>query len=266
MPTPGQSSNGSQETILDPASTSKTLPSTPTKTTPETRSSNPLPGGKTPSPTYAASPLPPPIYTLIPPQFKLLPPTATKNFSHATSFTSVCINTAIYLPYLLSLCLRAGVHFHRAVFTHISEAANAHHSSQPAHIVVNCTGLSARKLGGVMDASLLPARGQTVLVRNEVDGMYASSRTEDGEEEMFYVMQRAAGGGTLLGGSYQKGNYDPLPDPNLAIRIMTRAVKLCPSLTNAKGIEALDIIRHGVGLRPLRTGGVRLEKERIGDT
>ena len=44
-----------------------------------------------------------------------------------------------------------------------------------------------------MDEDVIPARGQTVLVRNEVDGMYASSRTEDGEDEMFYVMQRAAG-------------------------------------------------------------------------
>ena len=127
----------------------------------------------------------------------------------------------------------------------------------------------------------MPARGQTVLVRNEVDGMYGTSRTEDGAEEMLYVMQRAAGGGTLLGGCYQVGNWDPLPDPNLALRIMARAVALCPSLINGKddanknnagtsdkpkGIEALDIIRHGVGLRPLRLGGVRLEKERIADT
>lgn len=115
-----------------------------------------------------------------------------------------------------------------------------------------------------MDETVIPARGQTVLVRNEVDGMYTSSRTEDAEDEMAYVMQRAAGGGTLLGGCYQKNNWDPLPDPNLAVRIMSRAVKLCPSLTKGKGIEALSIIRHGVGLRPLRVGGVRLEREWVG--
>lgn len=115
-----------------------------------------------------------------------------------------------------------------------------------------------------MDETVIPARGQTVLVRNEVDGMYATSRTEDAEDEMAYVMQRAAGGGTLLGGCYQKNHWDPLPDPNLAVRIMSRAVKLCPSLTKGKGIEALSIIRHGVGLRPLRVGGVRLEREWVG--
>ena len=44
---------------------------------------------------------------------------------------------------------------------------------------------------------------------------------------------------------------------------MKRAVDMCPTLTNGKGIEHLSIIRHNVGLRPLRDGGVRLEKEKI---
>lgn len=47
---------------------------------------------------------------------------------------------------------------------------------------------------------------------------------------------------------------------------MKRAVELCPSLTCGKGIEHLDISRHGVGLRPVREGGPREEKERISDT
>lgn len=47
---------------------------------------------------------------------------------------------------------------------------------------------------------------------------------------------------------------------------MKRAVDLCPSLTGGKGIEHLSIIRHSVGLRPLRIGGTRLEKEKIGGT
>jgi D-amino-acid oxidase len=44
---------------------------------------------------------------------------------------------------------------------------------------------------------------------------------------------------------------------------MKRAVKMCPALTDGKGIEHLDIIRHGVGLRPVREGGTRIEKEKI---
>ena len=44
---------------------------------------------------------------------------------------------------------------------------------------------------------------------------------------------------------------------------MKRAVALCPSLTGGKGPEALEVIKHCVGLRPLREGGTRLEKEEI---
>ena len=44
---------------------------------------------------------------------------------------------------------------------------------------------------------------------------------------------------------------------------MQRCVDLSPSLTNGKGVEALDVVRHGVGLRPMREGGPRVERERI---
>lgn len=207
---------------------------------------------------------PDPWYKDIMPDFKHfeeheLPP----GFQEGQSFTSVCINTAIYLPWLVSQCLKNGVILKRHIFKHVAEAAFAHSSGQKADVVLNCTGLSAAKLGGVQDQQMMPARGQTVLVRNEADVMCSNSGTDDGDDEICYTMQRAAGGGTLLGGSYQKGNWDSQIDPNLANRIMKRAVELCPALTGGKGVEHLSVIRHGVGLRPLRLGGPRIEKQRI---
>ncbi len=44
---------------------------------------------------------------------------------------------------------------------------------------------------------------------------------------------------------------------------MKRAVDICPALTDGKGIEHLSIVRHGVGLRPVRIGGTRVEEEKI---
>jgi D-amino-acid oxidase len=123
----------------------------------------------------------------------------------------------------------------------------------------------ASKLGGVEDKSVVAARGQIVIVRNEVEKMVNLSGTDDGDDEACYIMARAAGGGTVIGGSYQKGNWESQPDPNLAVRIMKRAVQACPELTGGKGIEALDVIRHGVGLRPVREGGTRIEKEKVGN-
>lgn len=199
-------------------------------------------------------------------QFRLHKESELKSgIDSATSFTSVCINTAIYLPWLVSQCLKNGVVFKRAVFKNISDAAapGVHHSGKTADLVVNCTGLGALKLGGVEDKLVYPARGQIVVVRNEADKMYGISGTDDGSEEIMYIMSRAAGGGTVLGGCYQRDSWESQHDPSLAIRIMKRCVEACPALTGGKGIEHLDIIRHGVGLRPARDGGARIEKDRV---
>jgi D-amino-acid oxidase len=201
------------------------------------------------------------------PDFRVIPEDKVPSgVDSATAFTSVCINTPVYLSYLVSQCLKNGVVLKRSIISHISEAGHQHHSGHKADIIVNCTGLLASKLGGVMDKDVIPARGQIVLVRNDPGIMLTVSGTDDGDDEVCYIMQRAAGGGTILGGTYQKGSWESQPDPNQAVRIMKRAVELCPALTGGKGIEALSVIRHGVGLRPLRTSGVRIEKEKIDST
>ena len=151
----------------------------------------------------------------------------------------------------------------RTILNHVRDAAKVHHSGKKVDVVINCTGLNASKIGGVEDTAMIPARGQTVLVRNDPGHMACVSGTDDAEDELGYVMMRASGGGTILGGSYQLGNWESQPDVNLAMRIMKRAVELCPKLADGKGVEGLSIVRHGVGLRPTRTGGIRLEKENI---
>ena len=40
-------------------------------------------------------------------------------------------------------------------------------------------------------------------------------------------------------------------------------MELAPELTGGKGVEALDVVAHNVGLRPSRYGGPRLESERL---
>jgi D-amino-acid oxidase len=189
-----------------------------------------------------------------------------KGIDYGNTWTSVCINTAIYLPWLAGQCLKHGVVIKRGILSHISDAASLHHSGEKADIIVNCTGLLAAKLGGVMDPNMVPARGQLVIVRNDPGAMITTSGSNDGEDEVCYIMHRAAGGGTVLGGTYQIGSWESQPEPNTALRIMKRAVEICPQLTGGKGIEGLDVIRHVVGLRPVRTNGLRLEKEKIGDT
>lgn len=177
------------------------------------------------------------------------------------SFTSVCLNVPMYLSWLVGQCVRNGVVFQRAVLRDLAEARGLSHTGQPADVVVNATGLGSLKLGGVRDATMAPARGQLVLVRNDRPSMLVTSSVDDGSGEVLYVMQRACGGGTIIGGTYDIGNWESQPDPNIAARIMSRAVRLDPALGGGKGVEGLDVIRHAVGLRPYRKGGVRIERE-----
>ncbi|KAI1450411.1 FAD dependent oxidoreductase [Annulohypoxylon stygium] len=189
-----------------------------------------------------------------------------KGMASGCEFTSACINTMLYMPWLVGQCRKNGVVFRRGYIKHIAEAAGLSHTGAKADVVVNTTGLMASRLGGVMDSKVVPVRGQVVVVRNVAPYMVTKSGTDDAADELCYIMMRAAGGGTILGGTYSKGHWESQPDPNIATRIMRRAVDMMPELTDGKGIEALDVIRHGVGLRPWREGGVRIEKENIEGT
>jgi D-amino-acid oxidase len=124
----------------------------------------------------------------------------------------------------------------------------------------------ASSLGGVEDKAVYPARGQICIVRNHASAMATTSGTDGGppdRSDVFYVQPRPEGG-TIIGGSYQKNDWSAEFDPDLASRMMERAVKWCPELTSGEGPEKLDVIKHTVGLRPCREGGTRVEKELIG--
>jgi D-amino-acid oxidase len=193
----------------------------------------------------------------------LAPSEMPAGMASGCEFGSVCINPALYLPWLVGQCRANGVVFHRKVVSHVSELrSRGVHGFKP-DIVVNATGLSAAKLGGVEDKTCYPIRGQVVVVRSVAPAMVCVSGTDDGDDQACYMMTRAVGGGTILGGTMQNGNWESQLDPNIASRIMKRAVSISPDLTEGKGAECLDVIRHGVGLRPGREDGVRLEKEKV---
>ena len=73
------------------------------------------------------------------------------------AFGSVCINTALYLPWLVGRCRANGVTLRRGQVKHVKDAADlfgeegAGEGAPKADVVVNATGLMASRLGGVMD-------------------------------------------------------------------------------------------------------------------
>jgi D-amino-acid oxidase len=60
----------------------------------------------------------------------------------------------------------------------------------------------------------------------------------------------------ILGGTFEVHNTNTQPHPDTAKQILERCRAIAPHL-----VRDLHIIRHGVGLRPARQGGIRLETE-----
>ncbi|KAI8716092.1 hypothetical protein NCS52_00902100 [Fusarium sp. LHS14.1] len=196
------------------------------------------------------------------------PSEIASGYDSGFQYQGICMNTAIFLPWILGQCLKHGVTVKRGILAHIEEAKYLSHTGRTANIIVNATGLGSLKLGGVEDTTVAPSRGQIVVVRNETPKnfpLFMCSSTLDGSGEEIYAMQRAAGGGTVIGGTYQIGNWDSQPDPNTANRIMERIVTLCPEIAGGKGVSGLSVVRHGVGFRPWRKDGLRLEEEKLDD-
>ncbi|TID06416.1 D-amino-acid oxidase [Colletotrichum higginsianum] len=169
------------------------------------------------------------------------------------------INTQIYLQWLLEQCRNGKIDLVRRRIAHIREAR----LTPDVAAVFNCTGLGSYSLGGVEDKSMYPTRGQTILVEQPIrplERMYfRSPRRVDNDTT--YVFQRPLAGGVVLGGCRQDGNWDGEVDPALAKTILERCCALAPELGRP---EDLKIIKHGVGLRPNRKGGPRIEAEKSG--
>lgn len=82
------------------------------------------------------------------------------------SFTTLTIDTPIYLNFLLARFLSLGGRTQRAALQHISQAVEGAYTggAVPDALIV-CAGIGARTLGGVEDTDVYPIRGQTVLLR-----------------------------------------------------------------------------------------------------
>jgi len=116
-----------------------------------------------------------------------------------------------------------------------------------AGLVVNCAGLGARHLGA--DRTVVPVRGQVVVLEQ-----FGLDRWWLDPAGPTYVVPRARD--VVVGGTDVEGEWSRSASPATAAAILERATRLVP------GVGAARVLRHGVGLRPVRPS-VRLE--RVGD-
>lgn len=89
------------------------------------------------------------------------------------TFTTITIDTPIYLNHLLAAFLNEGGRILRGSVIHIYQVLEGGTSIFPGgsnvdpkpDALIVCVGLGARFLGGVEDKGVYPVRGQTVIVR-----------------------------------------------------------------------------------------------------
>ncbi|MGA8845811.1 MAG: FAD-dependent oxidoreductase [Nocardioides sp.] len=161
---------------------------------------------------------------------------APAGYADAWSFATPVIEMPIYLRWLAGRVEALGGTLTRLNLTGLPEGAD---------LVVNAGGLGARFLAH--DTSITPVAGQVVLV--EQVGL--EQWWLDGAGPT-YVVPRSRD--IVVGGTAQEGEWSRTPSPTTAAAILRRAARLVPELETAK------VLRHKVGLRPVRPS-VRLERE-----
>lgn len=189
---------------------------------------------------------PPPYWADLVPDLRMLSADELGDgFGGGWSYTAPVISMPRYLDYLRDR--------YEAVGGAISFGTVPSLASLDAPVVVNCTGVGARDL--VPDPSVVPLRGQVVVVRNPGIDEFYIDHTLHGTH---YVYLFPHGDVVLLGGTSEEGAWDLTARPSVAERILRDCAERFPRL---RGAEVVD---HRVGLRPYRPA-VRLEATELGD-
>lgn len=126
--------------------------------------------------------------------------------AHVRRFFTMMIEPSVYLATLLSEVLGAGADLVIREFATRDEVF-----ALLEGVIFNCTGLGAAALTG--DRGLIPVKGQLSILMPQARIDYNLLRGD------YYMFPRADG--IALGGTYQKGNADPVPDPEAARRIVS---------------------------------------------
>jgi len=176
---------------------------------------------------------------------------------YGVKFTTLTLSTPDYLAYLNRRVRDLGVTITRKIIHSIEQAYDLVPGTT---LVVNATGLGAKSILGIEDPDVEPIRGQTVLIR--APNAKATISKLDDKANAVYIIPRPTGD-VICGGCFQVGNWDLSPDYHLASRILENCYKLDSALSDGKGVDAIQIISHNVGLRPSRKGGAKLELEMV---
>jgi len=163
-----------------------------------------------------------------------------KAFGH--SFLSFTWEPRKVLPIFYSWLRKNGVKIVKRKLNSFSDLENE------CELVVNCSGLGA--WGLVPDHNMVPVSGHVL----RVEAPSIGSVMIDGREDSWaYIIPNRDT--VVLGSVDTKGNWDTKAKEGDREAIRRQCDKLCP------GVKDTKLISESVGLRPCRTGGVRIERE-----
>lgn len=183
-----------------------------------------------------------------------------ENVQFGITFLSWNFNCPKFLLNLKVHLEGKGVVFERRKLSHVTQAFGP-----GVKTVFNCTGIGARKLGGVQDINVYPTRGQVVVIKAP---HIQENVMRWGDDYATYIIKRPYSNDQLiLGGFMQKDDWTPSTFADQTADILARTTKLFPKILeqNALGhsVGDLEITRVVAGLRPSRHGGTRIEKEDV---
>ncbi|KAJ6469204.1 D-amino-acid oxidase [Mycena vitilis] len=209
------------------------------------------------------------------PNFELMPQSALiPGAVFGISFTAISFDPPKYLDYLHHRFLAAGGRLVHGSVQHIKQVVEGGSAvfeglppTPPAAVIV-CAGLGARTLGGVEDKTVTSMRGQTVVLHAPWV-RFGATRRKIEDEMISYVIPRH-NGNIVLGGTLNVDDWYPLPREETKTAILEKALALWPEIAppearqdRAPTIQDLYpiIVEDGLGLRPHRNEGIRIEVE-----
>ncbi|XP_057338839.1 D-aspartate oxidase [Microplitis mediator] len=165
-----------------------------------------------------------------------------KNHKYGCYFTTVVIQCQHHIPWAMNKLKAEGTNFVIKKIKSLKELADDY------DFVFNCSGFGAREL--CSDKKMIPIRGQVIKVHAPwVKATFYS-------EIDTYIIPGVDGSCTL-GGTRNFETFKKIICPYDTKSIRERCEELLPSLSKAK------TLKHAVGLRPHREGGVRIEIEKL---
>ncbi|KAI1114904.1 hypothetical protein F5Y14DRAFT_148250 [Nemania sp. NC0429] len=160
-----------------------------------------------------------------------------------------CVNPMVYCAFLLRrFAFRGG----KIIKREIRDPLEVFEMNDiaPVDALINASGI------GFGDHDVFITTGQTCLVANPCS-VTITKLNADGMPT--FNVPRGFEGGTIIGGTRIPNNWNPHPSLELREKLLSNFAAMYPEILGPDG--KFTVIRDIVGRRPMRKGGIRLERE-----